>query len=109
MVATSPGTDRPVDTTQYFSHVERDHLIGTGRRPGNVWVPLGRHWPKHRWLYLDGGMPVAHRPAFPPVGTPVITDGGLETWLVFDCGIELPSFAAYPLVGSHEGRSALTR
>jgi len=54
-------------------------------------------------------MDVTHREAFPPVSTPVITDAGLETWLVFDCGIELPSFAAYPLVGTDEGRSVLTR
>jgi homocysteine S-methyltransferase len=54
-------------------------------------------------------MDETHRAVFPPVSTPVITDAGLETWLLFDCGIELPSFAAYPLVGTDEGRSLLTR
>lgn len=37
----------------------------------------------------------------------IITDAGLETWLVFDKGIDLPAFAAYPLVASAEGRALL--
>jgi homocysteine S-methyltransferase len=48
------------------------------------------------------------RTPFPPPGTPVVTDAGLETWLVFDHGIDLPSFAAYPLVQTPEGRALLT-
>lgn len=43
---------------------------------------------------------------FPASGT-VITDAGLETWLVFDRGIDLPAFAAYPLAGEAEGRRLL--
>lgn len=38
-----------------------------------------------------------------------LTDAGLETVLVFDEGIELPQFAAFPLVDSEEGRAALRR
>ncbi len=38
----------------------------------------------------------------------VLTDGGLETWLVFDCGLELPEFAAFPLLDSAAGRETLT-
>jgi homocysteine S-methyltransferase len=38
-----------------------------------------------------------------------LTDGGLETVLVFDEGFELPQFAAFPLVDSDEGRAALRR
>ncbi len=38
-----------------------------------------------------------------------LTDAGLETVLVFDEGIDLPCFAAFPLVDSEEGRSALRR
>jgi homocysteine S-methyltransferase len=38
-----------------------------------------------------------------------LTDAGLETVLVFEEGIELPQFAAFPLVGTDEGRAALTR
>jgi len=38
-----------------------------------------------------------------------LTDAGLETVLVFDEGIELPHFAAFPLVDSDEGRAALRR
>ena len=38
-----------------------------------------------------------------------LTDAGLETVLVFDEGIDLPQFAAFPLVDSEEGRAALQR
>lgn len=38
-----------------------------------------------------------------------LTDAGLETVLVFEEGIELPRFAAFPLVDSDEGRAALAR
>lgn len=36
-----------------------------------------------------------------------LTDGGLETDLIFNRGIDLPAFAAFPLLDSDEGRSAL--
>jgi S-methylmethionine-dependent homocysteine/selenocysteine methylase len=38
-----------------------------------------------------------------------LTDAGLETVLVFEEGIDLPEFAAFPLVDSDEGRAALRR
>jgi homocysteine S-methyltransferase len=38
-----------------------------------------------------------------------LTDAGLETVLVFEEGIDLPHFAAFPLVDSADGRAALTR
>jgi homocysteine S-methyltransferase len=38
-----------------------------------------------------------------------LTDAGLETVLVFDEGIELPQFAAFPLVDTDDGRAALRR
>jgi S-methylmethionine-dependent homocysteine/selenocysteine methylase len=38
-----------------------------------------------------------------------VTDGGLETTLVFHEGIELPDFAAFPLLDHEEGRAALRR
>jgi S-methylmethionine-dependent homocysteine/selenocysteine methylase len=38
-----------------------------------------------------------------------LTDGGLETTLIFDDGIELVDFAAFPLVDDPEGRAALVR
>lgn len=40
-------------------------------------------------------------------GTTIITDAGLETWLVFQRGVDLPAFAAYPLVAAPEGRRLL--
>jgi homocysteine S-methyltransferase len=40
---------------------------------------------------------------------PFLTDGGLETCLVFREGIDLPDFAAFPLLDSDQGRAALAR
>jgi homocysteine S-methyltransferase len=36
-----------------------------------------------------------------------VTDGGLETDLIFHHGVDLPEFAAYPLVSSEDGRGLL--
>jgi S-methylmethionine-dependent homocysteine/selenocysteine methylase len=36
-----------------------------------------------------------------------LTDGGLETTLVFHQGLDLPDFAAFPLLDSEQGRAAL--
>jgi homocysteine S-methyltransferase len=38
-----------------------------------------------------------------------LTDAGLETVLVFHEGVELPCFAAFPLLDSEEGRAVLRR
>jgi len=40
-------------------------------------------------------------------GRSFITDGGLETWLIFQEEIELPSFAAFVLLADDAGRAAL--
>lgn len=37
----------------------------------------------------------------------LVTDAGLETWLVFHRGVDLPAFAAYPLVDDEAGRALL--
>ncbi len=42
-------------------------------------------------------------------GTPFLTDGGLETSLVFLDGVDLPAFAAFPLLADEEGRRRLRR
>ena len=39
----------------------------------------------------------------------MLTDGGLETVLVFEDGRDLPAFAAFPLVNTDEGRDRLRR
>lgn len=39
--------------------------------------------------------------------TRLITDSGLETWLIFQCGVDLPDFAAFPLLDAAAGRSVL--
>ncbi|MGE2730303.1 hypothetical protein ACQI4F_12540 [Mycolicibacterium vaccae] len=38
-----------------------------------------------------------------------VTDGGLETELVFHDGRDLPAFAAFPLLEHAEGRDRLLR
>ena len=38
-----------------------------------------------------------------------VTDGGMETDLIFHHGVDLPEFAAFPLLDSVEGRSRLER
>jgi S-methylmethionine-dependent homocysteine/selenocysteine methylase len=46
--------------------------------------------------------------SLPQLGADVfLTDGGLETTLVFLEGVDLPCFAAFPLVDSEEGRGRL--
>jgi S-methylmethionine-dependent homocysteine/selenocysteine methylase len=42
-------------------------------------------------------------------GRAFLTDGGLETALLFHENLELPCFAAFPLVCTEEGRATLTR
>jgi homocysteine S-methyltransferase len=41
-------------------------------------------------------------------GTRWVTDGGLETDLLFNRGIDLPEFASFPLVETDDGTAALT-
>ena len=41
--------------------------------------------------------------------TVLLTDGGLETSLVFLDGLDLPCFAAFPLLGKEDGRERLGR
>jgi S-methylmethionine-dependent homocysteine/selenocysteine methylase len=36
-----------------------------------------------------------------------LTDGGMETWLIYDAGFELPQFATFPLLDSAAGLTAL--
>jgi len=43
------------------------------------------------------------------VGNLHLTDAGLETVLVFHEGIDLPDFAAFPLLDDEEGRAAIRR
>ncbi|MCL6708871.1 homocysteine S-methyltransferase family protein [Pseudomonas sp. R2.Fl] len=42
-------------------------------------------------------------------GGDFVTDGGLETTLVFHRGLDLPHFAAFPLLDSESGRKELVR
>lgn len=41
------------------------------------------------------------------MGMPMLTDSGLETWLVFHRNVELPDFAAFPLLDDPAGRGLL--
>jgi S-methylmethionine-dependent homocysteine/selenocysteine methylase len=51
-----------------------------------------------------------YRRALPQLGGDLfLTDGGLETTLIFHDGLELPDFAAYPLLGRPDGDAALQK
>ncbi len=51
-----------------------------------------------------------YRHALPQLnGQPVLTDGGMETVLVFHEGIELPHFASYPVLRDEAGRELIAR
>ena len=40
-------------------------------------------------------------------GETFLTDGGMETTLIFNNGIDLPEFASFPLLESEQGIEAL--
>ncbi len=51
-----------------------------------------------------------YRHALPQLsGQPMLTDGGLETTLIFHDGLDLPLFASFALFRSEEGVAALRR
>ena len=55
-------------------------------------------------------MPTSYRAQLPQLDGPLfITDGGIETTLIFDNGFDLPHFAAFPLLDDPVGRDALRR
>jgi homocysteine S-methyltransferase len=41
------------------------------------------------------------------MGNPLLTDSGLETWLIFDRLVDLPLFASFPLLEDPDGRELL--
>ena len=47
-----------------------------------------------------------YRNALPQLDSFLMTDGGIETDLIFNHGWDLPAFASFPLLASAEGRSA---
>lgn len=53
-------------------------------------------------------MTTHQRNPFSSVDRFAVTDAGLETWLLFQRGVDLPAFAAYPLVSTAEGRAMLS-
>ena len=51
-----------------------------------------------------------YRHALPQLaGQPILTDGGMETVLIFQEGIDLPCFASFPVLDCAAGRALLTR
>src|SRR5689334_25320711 len=57
-------------------------------------------------ITMDGAVSVASR--LPQLrGRPMVTDGGLETDLIVHHGVDLPHFAAFPLLDSDRGRARL--
>jgi homocysteine S-methyltransferase len=54
-------------------------------------------------------MTAKYRGRLPQLERPFLTDGGLETTLIFQQGVDLPEFAAFVLLGTAEGRERLRR
>jgi homocysteine S-methyltransferase len=53
---------------------------------------------------------MSHPSALPQLDDSIfLTDGGMETTLIFRDGLELPHFAAFTLLGDEDGESALRR
>jgi S-methylmethionine-dependent homocysteine/selenocysteine methylase len=50
-----------------------------------------------------------YRKKLPQLASDFLTDGGLETTLVFQRGLDLPHFAAFPLLDTADGRRELER
>ncbi len=50
------------------------------------------------------GTPLPHRS-----GRLFLSDGGMETSLIYDQGLDLPAFASFPLLDSEAGREAMRR
>lgn len=42
-------------------------------------------------------------------GKPCVTEGGVETTLLFHDGLDLPLFASFPLLEDENGRTAIDR
>jgi S-methylmethionine-dependent homocysteine/selenocysteine methylase len=54
---------------------------------------------------MESTQPIAALPQLS--GRPVVTDGGLETDLIYHHGVDLPEFAAFPLLDDDRGRELL--
>ena len=54
-------------------------------------------------------LPISRRARTMTTPEQLVTDGGLETDLIFHHGIDLPDFAAFPLLEQERGRALLTR
>ena len=52
-------------------------------------------------------MPAKYRARLPQLVAPALTDGGLETTLIFHGGLDLPDFASFVLLETEPGREAL--
>ena len=51
-----------------------------------------------------------YRSSIPQLGEEIfLTDGGIETTLIFHDGLDLPEFAAFVLLNDEAGREALRR
>jgi homocysteine S-methyltransferase len=51
-----------------------------------------------------------YRHRLPPCdGLPFLTDGGIETTLIFEYGLDLPCFASFALLATPDGQAALRR
>ncbi len=87
-----------------------DHAFGcvSGEPPSGLSTPVARaaHSGSARWR--DRATPAKYRLSLPQLGSRLfLTDGGIETTLIYSEGFELPCFAAFDLLGSEAGLDGL--
>ena len=100
-----PPGDRPRNRRGHHRALRRPGSHHTGRRrPPCVATPpvplLGGSGPGTDGAWIDAVTPVLGDRRY-------VTDGGLETDLIFHHGVDLPEFASFPLVQQTYGRELL--
>jgi hypothetical protein len=98
-----------------------NELVGHGPLPSDTVNPTGRPcggnpsyacfvWKPNGDTSGKGSTTNIYRNQLPQLDAVIfLTDGGIETTLIFDDGIDLPDFAAFPLLATADGRTALAR
>jgi len=78
--------------------------------PAFAYLPLAQARLVACWEHGDSKKMTKYRTRLPQLdGGLFVTDGGLETTLIFHDGIDLPLFAAFPLLDDSDGRETLRR
>jgi homocysteine S-methyltransferase len=99
LVEQVPGLATRIDEISELKQLTEANSLATDR-----YCAPGRHLCKSARVSSE-----SHRHHLPQLSTerPFVTDGGLETDLIFNRGVELPDFAAFVLLEDPDGMRAL--